>query len=97
MTSARRSHQPPGAADSIRRRLLARLGIDMRSGEGLPAVLLFTAFFLLMAFWYATKSVRQSTFIDSLGAAMLPVAYLLVAVCCQLLPGPAARKGGSEP
>lgn len=81
MTLARRSHQPPGAADSIRQRLLARLGIDMRSGEGLPAVLLFTAFFLLMAFWYATKSVRQSTFIDSLGAAMLPVAYLLVAVC----------------
>ncbi|MDX1632008.1 MAG: Npt1/Npt2 family nucleotide transporter [Thermoanaerobaculia bacterium] len=44
-------------------------------------MLLFTAFFLLMAFWYTTKSVRQSTFIESLGAAMLPVAYLLVAVC----------------
>lgn len=53
----------------------------MRPGEGLPAVLLFTAFFVLMAFWYSTKSVRQSTFIESLGAAMLPVAYLLVALC----------------
>lgn len=55
--------------------------MDLRPGEGLPSVLLFLGFFLLIAFQYATKSVRQSTYVQSLGAAMLPLAYLLVALC----------------
>lgn len=56
-----------------------RVGVEMRSGEGLAALLLFAVFFLLIAFQYTTKSVRQSTFINSLGAAKLPWVYLLIA------------------
>ncbi len=60
--------------------LARRTGVDLRPGEGTMCLLLFTAFFLLVTFQYATKSVRQSTFIDGLGATWLPLAYLSVAV-----------------
>jgi ATP:ADP antiporter, AAA family len=67
-------HQPP-----IGRRLARWLGIDLRSGEGLAAVLLFLCFFLFITFQYASKSVRQASFITALGAEKLPYVYLLVA------------------
>ena len=47
----------------------------------LTAVLLFIGFFFVVTFQYATKSVRQSAFIDNLGAANLPWVYLAVALC----------------
>lgn len=62
------------------RRALGALGTDVRPGEGGPALLLFACFFLFITFQYATKSVRQSTFIDGRGAAELPWVYLSVAL-----------------
>ena len=52
----------------------------MRDGEGEPALLLFVFLFLLLTFQISTETVRQSTFIDSLGASRLPLVYLLVAL-----------------
>jgi len=63
------------------RRLASRLGIDMRPGEEAPALLLFLCFFLFTTFQYTTKAVRQSAYIDGLGAANLPWVYLTVAIC----------------
>ena len=60
---------------------LRRLGLDLRSGEGALCASLFAFHFLLLAFQYTAKSVRQSAFVDSLGAEQLPWAYLLVALC----------------
>jgi len=60
--------------------LARRSGVDLRPGEGTTCCLLFLAFFLLITFQYATKSVRQSTFIDGLGASWLPLAYIAVAL-----------------
>ncbi len=62
------------------RRRLMRLGIDVRAGEGGSALLMFLSLFLLLTFQIATKTVRQSTFVHSLGAAKLPLVYLLVAL-----------------
>ena len=62
------------------RRALRGLGVDLRRGEGEPALLLFLFLFLLLTFQISTETVRQSTFIDSLGAANLPWVYLLVAL-----------------
>ncbi len=61
------------------RRLFALLGTDLRRGEGMAAGLLFAYSVLLFSSFYAAKAVRQSMFIDSLGAARLPWVYLLVA------------------
>jgi len=69
-----------GAAEAVWRRTLRRLGVDLRPGEGSPAALLFASLFLLLTFQIATKTIRQSTFIDALGAARLPLVYLLVAL-----------------
>ncbi len=44
------------------------------------AFLFFSHCFLLGTFQYAAKTVRQSTFVDSLGAERLPFVYLLVAI-----------------
>ncbi len=57
------------------------LGLDLRPGEGATAWLLFFGFFLIVACQYVTKTVRQSTYVDSLGALNLPWVYLLVALC----------------
>lgn len=57
-----------------------RLGIVFYPGEGSAALLLFAGFFLCVTFQYASKTVRQATFIDALGATQLPWVYLLVAV-----------------
>lgn len=62
-------------------RLASALGIDFQPGEAAPALLLFMAFFLFVTFQYATKSIRQSTFISSLGATKLPYVYMFVAFC----------------
>jgi AAA family ATP:ADP antiporter len=62
------------------RRVLGRIGVDLRPGEGEAATLLFVFLFLLLTFQISTETVRQSTFIDSLGAARLPWVYLLVAI-----------------
>jgi AAA family ATP:ADP antiporter len=62
------------------RRIARGLGIDMRPGEERIALLLFLCFFLFITFQYATKSVRNSSFIDELGAQNMPWAYLGVAV-----------------
>lgn len=56
-------------------------GLDLRPGEGATAWLLFFAFFLIVCSQYVTKTLRQSTFIDSVGAINLPWVYLLVALC----------------
>ena len=68
------------ASDAGWRRQMKRLGVDLRPGEGLPVGLLFFCLFLLLTFQIATKTIRQSTFIDSLGASRLPLVYLLVAL-----------------
>ncbi len=66
--------------DSRWRVALGRLGVRFDPGEAGPALLLFVIFFLLITFQYSTKSVRQSTFINSLGAEKLPYVYFLIAV-----------------
>ncbi len=66
--------------DSRWRVALGRLGVRFDPGEAGPALLLFAIFFLLITFQYSTKSVRQSTFINSLGAEKLPYVYLLIAL-----------------
>jgi len=63
------------------RRIFKRVGIDLRQGEWRPALMLFVCFFLIVAFQYSTKSVRQSTYVRGLGAANLPWVYLAVALC----------------
>ena len=62
------------------RALLKRFGVEVREGEAIAAVLLFLGFFLIITFQYTAKTVRQSTFIDTLGAELLPVVFLLVAL-----------------
>ncbi len=68
------------AAGSNWSRLCRRLGVTVYRGEGRAALLLFFSFFLCLTFQYAAKTVRQATFVDSLGAAQLPWVYLMVAV-----------------
>jgi AAA family ATP:ADP antiporter len=70
----------PDKGTSNWRRFASRLGIDIRSGEWQPALLLFLCFFLLVTFQYSTKSVRQSAYVKGLGAANLPWVYLAVAI-----------------
>lgn len=55
--------------------------VDLRPGEWGICYSLFGIHFLILAFQYVSKSVRQSVFIDSLGATQLPFVYLLVALC----------------
>ena len=62
------------------RQVASRLGVDVRPGEGLVTLLLFTCFFLFITFQYTTKSVRQASFVDGLGATNLPWVYLGVAL-----------------
>lgn len=80
MTEAHPDAAHEGGRKNGWRRLIRRLGVDLRPGEGRAAVVLFVSLFLLLTFQIATKTVRQSTFINSLGAARLPLVYLLVAL-----------------
>ena len=70
---------PPGHDDPPS--WLERLHMDLRPGEARVCGLLFTIHFLVLAFQYTAKSIRQSVFIDSLGADRLPFVYLLAALC----------------
>src|SRR5687767_132377 len=60
-------------------RLLGRLGTDVRPEETRLATLLFAYCFLIGAFQFAAKSIRQSSFVDSLGWTQLPYVYIAVA------------------
>lgn len=60
---------------------LERLHMDLRPGEARLCALLFAIHFLVLAFQYTAKSIRQSVFIDTLGAEQLPFVYLLAALC----------------
>ncbi|CAM2006193.1 MFS transporter [Acanthopleuribacter pedis] len=60
--------------------ILHYLGIDIRAGEGWIATLVLLYSGLLFACFYTGKVVRQSTFVDSLGAVQLPLAYFAVAL-----------------
>jgi AAA family ATP:ADP antiporter len=80
MADADTAASPARAGEAGWRTSLKRVGVDMRPGEGESATLLFVFLFLLLTFQISTETVRQSTFIDSLGAANLPWVYLLVAV-----------------
>ncbi len=70
---------PDTAQETPSSRLL-RLGVDLRPGEGTLCCLLFAIHFLLLAFQYASKAVRQATYIDVWGSEQLPFVYLLIAV-----------------
>ncbi len=72
---------PPGEPGAgIARRLLRRLGVELHPGEGPTVLALFGTFFFCVCFQYATKSVRQASFVDTFGAELLPVVYLAVAL-----------------
>ena len=75
--------RPPDAQLEIPfwRRLARTLQLDVRRGERRSALLLFAGFFFVVTFQYTTKSVRQSAFIENLGAEKLPWVYLAVALC----------------
>ena len=81
MTPAGSNSVKSGSKDRGWRRMASRLGIDLRPGEESAAFLLFFGFFLFVTFQYTTKAVRQSSYIDSLGAANLPWVFLTVAIC----------------
>ncbi len=73
--------KPRGESQEPHDSWLSYLSVDLRSGEAKICWLLFSVHFLLLAFQYSAKSLRQSIFIDSLGAERLPFVYLLVALC----------------
>lgn len=58
--------------------LLRAIGVDIRPGEGRLAALLFFGLFFSLIFQYATKTIRQASFLDAFGAERLPWVYLLV-------------------
>jgi AAA family ATP:ADP antiporter len=77
-------------------RLLGRLGTDVRVEETRLATLLFAYCFLIGAFQFAAKSIRQASFVDSLGWGQLPFVYLTVAaVAWPVLRGFNRLAGGS--
>ncbi len=76
-----RARQLRGKTQEAHDSWLSHLNVDLRSGEAGVCWLLFSVHFLLLAFQYSSKALRQSTFIDSLGAERLPIVYLLVALC----------------
>ncbi len=55
-------------------------GLELSKDESRIAWSLFWAHFLILAFQYIAKSVRQANFLDSLGSESLPFVYLLVAL-----------------
>lgn len=68
------------SAPPLIRQLTSGALLGIRPGEGSTAWLLFFYFFLLATIHYIGKSVRDSTYIDLLGATQLPFAYLAVAL-----------------
>jgi AAA family ATP:ADP antiporter len=67
-------------ANGSLRHLLGGVTFGIRPGEGKIAWAFFLYFLILATSHYAGKSVRQSTYIDVLGADKLPFVYLLVAL-----------------
>lgn len=80
-TADRSAREPVTSNGGGWRLLAARMGIEVHPGEGAAAVLLFWCFFLFVTFQYTTKAVRQSSYIEGLGAANLPWVFLTVALC----------------
>jgi AAA family ATP:ADP antiporter len=70
----------PHTVQESRSSRLLRLGVDLRPGEGAVCCLLFAIHFLLLAFQYTSKAVRQATYNNDWGAEQLPFVYLLIAV-----------------
>ena len=68
----------PGA---LFRRILGRIGVELRPGEGLISCLLFAYFMFLIGAQYISKSVRDSEFVTTLDADNLPYGFILVAIC----------------
>jgi AAA family ATP:ADP antiporter len=64
--------------ERIQRKLLSLLGI--RPGERLRAGLMFAYFFLIITSYYVIKPVRNSLFIERLGADNLPYVYIATAL-----------------
>jgi hypothetical protein len=60
---------------------MAFVGSEVRRGETHIVTVLHLYCLLLEAFQIASKTIRQSTFVDSLGFQWLPPVYFLVAVC----------------
>ena len=71
---------PTASPTPQKRTALRHLGIDLRPGEGGLCLLLFSMHFLVLAFQYTAKTVRQSTYVDVLGAEQLPYVYLLIPI-----------------
>ncbi len=78
---SRSARKPRGKTHEAHDSWLSYLEIDLRAGEADISWLLFAVHFLLLMFQYTAKALRQSIFIDSLGADKLPIVYLLVALC----------------
>lgn len=76
-----RTRRPTGATQEAHPSWLSYLAVDLRAGEAGVCWLLFAVHFLLLTYQYTSKALRQSIFIDSLGADRLPIVYLLVALC----------------
>ncbi|MEM7353518.1 MAG: Npt1/Npt2 family nucleotide transporter [Acidobacteriota bacterium] len=75
------NRKPRGATQEAHDSWLSALSVDLRAGEADLCWLLFAIHFLLLTFQYTAKALRQSIFIDALGADRLPFVYLLIALC----------------
>lgn len=58
----------------------ARSVVDLRPGEVRTVGLMFTYGFLALTAYYVVKPVRNSIFVDRVGADLLPVVYIVTAV-----------------
>ncbi|KAA3618594.1 MAG: hypothetical protein DWQ05_06445 [Calditrichaeota bacterium] len=65
-------------------KLLSRV-FDIREGEGLRALLMFSYIFLLIASLLIIKPVRNSLFLTRFGVEQLPYAFTLVAILAALV------------
>lgn len=73
-------HQADGTRQLPWRLRLTNAAFDIRPGEGTIAWLFFFYFLALATCHYIGKSVRNATYIDTVGATRLPYVYLLVAL-----------------
>jgi len=61
------------------RRFLSTI-VDLRKGEGLLTLLMFACYYLILVTYYFLKPARDSLFLVNLGAAQLPIVFILTAV-----------------
>ncbi|MGH7541073.1 MAG: hypothetical protein ACRELC_08750, partial [Gemmatimonadota bacterium] len=59
--------------------------VDVRTGERLPVLLMFLYGFLVLTSYYVVKPVRNSVFVDRVGADNLPYVYILTAFVVTLV------------